>query len=163
MRMEMVIINGAFYLVCDNGNVYGMKGLIKQRPNTDGYASFTAGRKGNRTRISTHRLVAENFVKNPNGYPEVDHLDANRMNPAADNLEWVEHRENIRRAYERGNYNGRMTGTKNPKAKLNESMVRNLREKYDNGYTIRELHRMYGVPESTIGNIVHRKTWPHVK
>ena len=35
-----------------------------------------------------HRIVAEAFVKNPNQYPEVNHIDENRANNNADNLEW---------------------------------------------------------------------------
>ena len=159
----VVTINDASYVILDNGTVFGKEGKIKQRPNSDGYASFTAGRKGNRTRVCTHRIVAREFVPNPNGYPEVDHKDANRMNPSADNLEWVTRKENVQRAYRRGNHTGRISGTKNPKAKLNEEQVRNIRELYYYGYSIRDLHREYGIPESTIGNIVHRHTWKDVE
>ena len=98
MNTRQIIINGAAYTVCDNGIVFGKQGLISQRPNSDGYATFTAGKKGNRARIRTHRIVAELFVPNPHGYPEVDHKDANRMNPSADNLEWVTRKENVQRA-----------------------------------------------------------------
>lgn len=163
MKTQETIINGATYTICENGEVYGKQGLITQRPNTDGYASFTAGRKGNRTRECTHRLVTKFFVPNPNGYPEVDHKDANRMNPSADNLEWVTRKENVQRAYRRGNHEGRISGTMNPKAKLNEVQVRMLRSLYEQRYSIRELFHKYGIAESTIGNIVHRHTWKHVK
>jgi len=163
MKTQEIIINDATYTICENGDVYGKQGILKQRPNTDGYASFTAGRKGNRTRVCTHRLVAKFFVENPNGYPEVDHKDANRENAAASNLEWVSHQENIDRAHNKGHYAGRIQGAKNPKAKLNEEIVRELRKLYAEGHTIRELHKQYGIPESTIGNIVHRHTWKDVE
>ncbi len=89
-------------------------------------------------------------------------MDSNRMNSSADNLEWVTRAENVKRAYRRGNHDGRISGTKNSKAKLNEDAVRNLRKLYAEGHSIRELHRQYGIPESTIGNIVHRHTWKEV-
>ena len=35
-----------------------------------------------------HRLVAESFISNPNGYKYVDHIDTNPFNNAAWNLRW---------------------------------------------------------------------------
>ena len=163
MRSQEFIINGATYTVYENGDVYGKQKKIIQRTNIDGYLTFTAGKKGNRMSVRTHRLVAKAFVPNPNGYPEVDHKDANRENAAASNLEWVSHQENVNRAHKKGHYAGRIQGEKNPKAKLKEEQVRDLRELYEYGYTIRDLHKQFGIPESTIGNIVHRHTWKDVE
>lgn len=37
-----------------------------------------------------HRIVAQHFVDNPNGYNIIDHKDANRQNNKATNLQWVQ-------------------------------------------------------------------------
>ena len=125
---KKINICGAVYEITSEGEVFGAYGQpISIRPNSDGYASFTAGKKGNRTREKVHRLVAELFIPNPNNLPEVDHLDGNRMNPSKDNLEWVTHEENIQRAHKKGSYKGRYVGQDNPKAKLNENLVMQLR------------------------------------
>ena len=42
-----------------------------------------------------HRVVAKHFVDNPNGYEIVNHIDENKMNPKASNLEWVTHKDNM--------------------------------------------------------------------
>lgn len=50
------------------------------------------------------RLVATAFIPNPNNYEEVDHVNADKMNNTTDNLEWVSHEENVRRAVEMGKH-----------------------------------------------------------
>lgn len=159
-----VTINGMEYTITDKGEVSGAYGQpIKVRPNTDGYASFTAGKKGNRTRVSVHRLVAELFLPNPNNLSDVDHLDSNRMNPSVDNLEWVSHEENIKRSYERGNHVGRATGEKNTKAKLDRYIVNQMRYDYWlYSIPIMEISRKYNAPWSTVNNVVKGYTWKHI-
>lgn len=41
-----------------------------------------------------HRLIAETFCPNPNGFPIVNHIDENRLNNCANNLEWCTYQHN---------------------------------------------------------------------
>lgn len=41
-----------------------------------------------------HRLVAENFLSNPNNLPCVNHKDENKQNDCVDNLEWCSYEYN---------------------------------------------------------------------
>ena len=42
-----------------------------------------------------HRLVAVEFLPNPENLPEVNHKDQNKQNPRLDNLEWCSRKYNI--------------------------------------------------------------------
>lgn len=163
MRSKDVNIEGLIYTVYENGDVYRNNRKIIQRPcYHDGYASFTAGKRNARRSIRTHTIVGKLFVDNPNNLPELDHLDENRMNPSADNLEWVTHKENIRRAYEKGSHDGRITGVKNPKAKLNDEIVKEIRKDFNSGITQKKISVKYNIPWTTVHNIVTYQTWKHV-
>lgn len=49
-------------------------------------------KKSHKKRV--HRLVGAAFVPNPNNYPEINHIDYNRVNNKASNLEWTTHKRN---------------------------------------------------------------------
>ena len=38
--------------------------------------------------LLVHRLVAKEFIPNPNAYDEVNHKDENKLNNSVENLEW---------------------------------------------------------------------------
>lgn len=164
MKHEEYKYGGLKYTVYPNGDIYGPSGKkLKPRYSKDGYLIVTVGSKyKKRTSKYVHRIVAEVFLPNLNGYSDVDHIDGNRANPCVENLEWVDHNENIRRAYDRGGWIDRAVGEKNPKARLTESFVIALRKLYKAGVTIQKLADKYNLPWNTVGNAVKGITWKHL-
>ena len=53
-----------------------------------GYLSVYLRLPGQKFTKKVHRLVAEAFIPNPNGFPEVNHIDENKENNCVENLEW---------------------------------------------------------------------------
>lgn len=69
--------------------------LVKPYKDSSGYLVVSIrGIKGNTIRKKIHRLVAQAFIPNPNGYDTVNHIDENKMNNSLENLEWVTAKEN---------------------------------------------------------------------
>lgn len=52
--------------------------------------------------LRVHRMVAELYLDNPNGYLQVNHLDGDKMNNDVSNLEWCDQSQNTIHAYEMG-------------------------------------------------------------
>lgn len=72
--------------------------ILKAKKMKIGYRMFSL-RAGGRVRdVTRHRIMAQTFIPNPNGLPEVNHIDGNKSNDSLENLEWVSHRDNIRHA-----------------------------------------------------------------
>ena len=90
-------IKGTKYEVNENGEVRNSEtGHIKStRLNRCGYPEVRLYIDGKCRNKLVHRYVAEAFIPNPHGYPSVNHIDENKLNNRADNLEWCDVKYNI--------------------------------------------------------------------
>lgn len=82
-------------------NIYTIPRLMNPTDNGNGYMIIGLWKDSKRKNHYVHRLVAEAFVENPKGYKYVNHLDQNKMNNNASNLEWCTQRENVLYSVER--------------------------------------------------------------
>lgn len=73
-------------------------------PNKDGYTKVKLNRDGDSAEYFVHRLVAQTFVPNPDAKEEVNHINFNRADNSAVNLEWVTHAENIQKTLAAGRH-----------------------------------------------------------
>lgn len=96
------------YEVSNKGNVRNKttKQLLTPAVTHKGYlkAQMRTGKQGERKHKAEfiHRLVAKAFIPNHENLPQVDHLDNNKTNNQATNLEWVSNKENHKRKLESG-------------------------------------------------------------
>lgn len=81
----------------------GYKGrILKHRLAKNGYPYLHLSKSGTSKTVKVHRLVALAFIPNPEGKPEVNHIDGDKVNNNKDNLEWVTPSENKKHAIATG-------------------------------------------------------------
>lgn len=81
----------------------GIKKVLSTQIDRYGYVCVCLPKEGNkRKHMTVHRLVAKAFVPNPDGKPEINHIDGNKQNNLFSNLEWVTMQENQRHAWDSG-------------------------------------------------------------
>ena len=74
-----------------------LKNVIKEYAREDGYIQC----KMNRRTYLKHRIIALQFIDNPNNLPSIDHINHNRQDNRIENLRWVTTSDNNR------NFSGR--------------------------------------------------------
>lgn len=101
-NVEVVPVEGFDdYFVSRDGRVWSDKSKkwLKPAPDSCGYLKVVLCRNSKPVCKAIHRLVAEVFV--PNDDPErkdtVDHIDNNKTNNRADNLQWLSRADNARK------------------------------------------------------------------
>jgi len=99
--MEFIKGYENLYKINKKGEIYSCgKGIImKPQETEDGYLYVNLrgfDKEGNKKKIkhSIHRLLALQYIPNPDNKPEIDHIDRNKKNNDLSNLRWVSKIEN---------------------------------------------------------------------
>lgn len=67
-----------------------------------GYLQVCLTKNGKYKTYTVHRLVAKAFIDNPLNKKTVNHIDGNKLNNCANNLEWATSSENNKHAFDNG-------------------------------------------------------------
>ena len=149
MRRELILDGN--YAVYEDGSIFKIKnGVETPAKRYSFYGKYdTIVFKGKGYLI--HRRVATAFIPNPENKPEVNHIDGNKLNNAAANLEWVTRQENAQHAWRIGLNKkdkkicpgcGRITATKFEKCapcRYKDYQIRRDKEKAEREELLRSL------------------------
>lgn len=89
------IPNAPGYRVSNLGRVRGKHHLLRPAPDTIGHLQVILMVNGKRMCQRVHRLVAQAFIPNPQNLPVVNHIDGDKNNNKATNLEWCTQEHNV--------------------------------------------------------------------
>ena len=131
--------------ICDNG--FGYKNTSVHNLDTKKQKQFYI-----------HRLVATLFLDTPSSDKiQVNHIDGDKSNNKASNLEWVNPKDNIKHMHESGlNFNRKNHGsiTKLP----NEIILNAYLEVKMKWLGIAESAKKYGMPRTTLSSIMNKRS-----
>lgn len=164
----MVDADGRIFATSWNG--VGFERELRQYPNKHGYVRchLYLG-VDRRSDVMVHRVVAiAHHGIPPSSNYEVDHLNANKADNRAENLEWVSRPTNMSRSFQRGTHTSQISNYKGPKrcsmhkAKLTEDEVRSIHLARERGGHLKVIAGAFGISLSNASMICSGKTWPAI-
>lgn len=123
---------------------------LKGQPNAKGYLRVSIGGK----LMFIHRLVAEKYIPNPDNKEQINHINGDKTDNRAENLEWVSNQENRNHAVKEKLH---LQGEDCKQSKLDWEKVNYIREHPE--VTIKYFSELYSVSRSTISDVRHYRTW----
>lgn len=134
---------------------HGKTKILKPVATPNGYLRVSLIINGEKKGGMIHRLVAENFLPNHDNNLVVNHIDGQKLNNHASNLEWCTLQENVKHAVATGLQG---SGEDSHRALLTNEQVKWCREVYkprDKDFGSAALARKLGVGLSVIHTAVH--------
>ncbi|AYJ76043.1 putative HNH endonuclease [Bacillus phage BSP14] len=153
-NLKGIIDNGDNYAVNPQGQVKNVltEKLLKPTCNGNGYLGVALSLNGKVKRHLLHRVVAKAFIPNPEGLPEVNHLDGDKSNCAVRNLEWTTRSRNQQHAVN--------TGLQ--KTKVTKEDVIRVKQALLKGRSQHKISKELNIPRTTIASIQYGRTWKEV-
>lgn len=116
-----------------------------------GYLQVVLYVNGKKLRPKVHRLVAEHFILNPSGLPQVNHINGDTLDNRAKNLEWCTN------TYNQRHYQAH-------RGKLSREKVDRIRAEFETWTGTKqrfceEQARINGVCVSSVKNVLNGVTW----
>lgn len=166
------------YQISDLGNALRKKREVKSSIHSSGFriikkrkVSFQDNGKGykqiyvslnkNKKVLYVHRLVAKYFIDNPENLKEVNHIDGNKSNNKASNLEWNTRQQNQQHAARNGLLR---RGVSSHKSKLNEDQVKVIKRLFrmNPNFSRKDVSIKLKIADTAITKIIKGRTWKHI-
>lgn len=147
------------YYISNLGRIKSLKwdkkGRIRKSSISNcGYLMIILRDKPRFKNVLIHRIVAQEFTPNPENKRCVNHINGDKNDNRASNLEWVTHKENVKHAVDNGL--NIFKGEDNPNAILKKREVLFIR---NSTLPSKVLAEMFKVSQPTISSVKTRYNW----
>jgi len=113
----------------------------------NGYPTVALFSNQKQKMMPLHRAVALAWIPNPNGKPQVNHINGNQSDPRFENLEWCTVTENITHAY--------ANGLRPSIRKLTDPQKLEIRDLSKNGMRGCDLAKRFSVSSATVSRVIN--------
>lgn len=134
-----------------NGHEKKLSGRILKAWDSRGYKHVNLHKDGVSKQVQVHRIVASAFVANTDNKPQVNHINGDKADNRAVNLEWVTQKENTIHASAVLGHISR---------KLTDEQIRTIRE---DSRSSRKIAADYGVSHTTVNDIKRGRFFEYVR
>jgi hypothetical protein len=143
-----------------NGSDHLYKGIILKKHLSRGYHAVMLSKNNISCLKLLHRIIATEFIENPNNYPEINHKDLCRTNNNdLSNLEWCTHKENINHAVILHRIKN---GNRHSWSKLTHEIVDSIRHlKNDKNMKLKDIAKKFGISYTHTRAICNGTCWNH--
>ena len=140
---------------CSRWGSYTVKGrILAPVPKPNGYLAVNLRRSGEMYTVHIHALVAQCFIgERPDGYT-TNHVDGDKTNNRADNLEYCTPQQNT--------YHASHTLGNGPAKLTNEQAIQAYVMYKTQDVTMKQVARRFGVTAASVHRLVHGETWAHL-
>ncbi|WP_198652743.1 HNH endonuclease [Escherichia coli] len=151
------------YCATYDGRIYSLYSNKFLHPNVQkktGYAMVTLCEGGKKFQVLVHRVIAMTFVDNdnPSVKTQVNHLDGNKLNNAAWNLEWTTPEENTHHAHEMGLKKDYV----NKYRSLDDATALEICRLLEQGARVKDICEMFGVNQPLVSGIKNGSVYPDI-
>jgi hypothetical protein len=171
-KTELRPVFDGLYSVSADGRVWSerLQRFLNPSRHSRGYLEVRLTKDGAKRNFLVHRLVGLAWIENPrpDAWTCINHLNGDKSDNRAENLEWCDHARNNQHAHDIGKNKSTPAHKESTRLlglstrSLSEDQVREIRRKHSSGQSVVSIAYEFAIPRTTASSVVHRHNYRNV-